>query len=596
MAEPGAARVVQVAVEVPDPQRVERDVRLRGELPGGFAPGLAVLAGDQQEAPGRDEVLDRAAVAVLVIDPGVRQGRTRAGGRLVHADVVGRRGCGAAVGHDGGGLVAVAVLDVELAELHRLRAHRAQHARAVPGVLGPAAPHPAQSLHVLLRGVVRGDPERRADFEVVDRVLQRALAVTLIGRPPLGLVGVEQLRRRVAAENHGQLPAQILRVVDRAGQAQPAGGRMAVRRVPEQEHAAGPERGGQHRLDRPALDLVDFPRRVRNAQRLAGVGLDLRVGLGPGIASRVVQVDNPLLRLGSPQLGAHRDHHHQDAGLRGEDPADQHVRIRRPLREVSGYVQGRGLRDHPEPFVRDTHQARDPPPAVGPDQVLGAHHVTAAGGVVADRGPYALVVLLQVGQLMAEADPPRRELFGPRLQQRLEADLRQVQLTPRARRPPALVRPGGAPALQPRQAAPVIGAGTGETRVESRRRHLPGWRAALRDRAGDAHIVEHLHGPLVQDMGLGQVRGLRARADQQMPDPLTRQQHGSGQARAAAAHDKNRNFLVNTRCVLHRSTPRCFLHRSASPPGNWSEHYNKEIGVSTPKLEVCWSPWQRPPK
>jgi hypothetical protein len=52
MAQPAAARVVQVAVEVADPQRVERDVRLRGEPPGGVAPGLAVLAGDQQEAPG----------------------------------------------------------------------------------------------------------------------------------------------------------------------------------------------------------------------------------------------------------------------------------------------------------------------------------------------------------------------------------------------------------------------------------------------------------------------------------------------------------------------------------------------------------------
>ncbi|HWN01331.1 MAG TPA: hypothetical protein VNO54_30130 [Streptosporangiaceae bacterium] len=41
-----------VAVEVADPQRVERDVRLRGELPGSFAPGPAVLVGDQQNRPG----------------------------------------------------------------------------------------------------------------------------------------------------------------------------------------------------------------------------------------------------------------------------------------------------------------------------------------------------------------------------------------------------------------------------------------------------------------------------------------------------------------------------------------------------------------
>ena len=70
--------------------------------------------------------------------------------------------------------------------------------------------------------------------------------------------------------------------MDRAGQSQPAGRRVAVRRVPDQEHPAGPEGGGHDRLDRPAGDLVDLPRQVRDAQRLAGVGFDLRVGLGPG--------------------------------------------------------------------------------------------------------------------------------------------------------------------------------------------------------------------------------------------------------------------------------------------------------------------------
>ena len=40
---------------------------------------------------------------------------------------------------------------------------------------------------------------------------------------------------------------------------------------------------------------MDRHRQVRDAQRLAGVGFDLRVGLGPGIIGRVVQVDHPLL-------------------------------------------------------------------------------------------------------------------------------------------------------------------------------------------------------------------------------------------------------------------------------------------------------------
>jgi hypothetical protein len=80
VAQPGAARVVAVAVEAADPHRVERDIRPRSEPPGRFAPGLALLAGDQQEPPRRDEVLDRAAAAVLVVDPAVRQRGTRAGG------------------------------------------------------------------------------------------------------------------------------------------------------------------------------------------------------------------------------------------------------------------------------------------------------------------------------------------------------------------------------------------------------------------------------------------------------------------------------------------------------------------------------------
>ncbi len=113
VAQPGAARVVQVAVEVADAQRVERDAGLRGELPGRLAPGLAVPAGDQQEPARRHEVLDRAAVAVLVLDPGVRQGSARTGGRFIYADLVGRHGSGAAVGNHGGGVVAVAIFGRE---------------------------------------------------------------------------------------------------------------------------------------------------------------------------------------------------------------------------------------------------------------------------------------------------------------------------------------------------------------------------------------------------------------------------------------------------------------------------------------------------
>jgi hypothetical protein len=41
MPQPSAARVIQVPVEVPDPHRVERDIRGCRQVPGRFAPRLA---------------------------------------------------------------------------------------------------------------------------------------------------------------------------------------------------------------------------------------------------------------------------------------------------------------------------------------------------------------------------------------------------------------------------------------------------------------------------------------------------------------------------------------------------------------------------
>ena len=212
--------------------------------PGGLAPRLAVLAGDQQEAPGRDEVLDRPAAAVLVVDPGVRQRRARARGRLVDADVVDRLAApGVPSGTTARRLVGVAVLDVELVELHRLRAASpAAPARGARRPRGRPLHMPAQLRPVLLRACARARRRARVDDrEVVDGVLQRALRVALVDRAPLGLVGVEQLGRRMAAEHRGELPAQVLRVVDRARQSPspPVGGwRCAA--SPTQEHAARP--------------------------------------------------------------------------------------------------------------------------------------------------------------------------------------------------------------------------------------------------------------------------------------------------------------------------------------------------------------------
>ena len=124
-----------------------------------------------------------------------------------------------------------------------------------------------------------------------------------------------------------------------------------MRRVPDQEHAPDPKRGRHHRFDGPARDLVDIERDITDAQRLARVGFDLRIGLGSRIVDRIVEVDHPFLGSGTPPLRPHRDHDHQHAGLGREDPADQDLRVLRQSRKVRRHVQGRRIRHHAEALV-----------------------------------------------------------------------------------------------------------------------------------------------------------------------------------------------------------------------------------------------------
>ena len=87
---PGQARVEQVAIDVTDAQRVDRQIVRSGEGRGGGSPILPLLAGDQQKAAGPDQVLHGPAVAGLVVEPCVRQRAARIRAWLVEADVVDR--------------------------------------------------------------------------------------------------------------------------------------------------------------------------------------------------------------------------------------------------------------------------------------------------------------------------------------------------------------------------------------------------------------------------------------------------------------------------------------------------------------------------
>ena len=237
--------------------------------------------------------------------------------------------------------------------------------------------------------------------------------------------------------------------MDRARQAEAAGRRVAVRGVADQEDAADAERGGHHGVDRPARDLVDRHRHVAQAERRAHVRLDLLVGLRPRIVDRVVEVDHPLLGVGPPALGPHRHHHDQRRRSGREDPADQHVGVARPAREVGADVQRRRLarrRRGPRTRRRSGRRTRRPPSA----PIRYSQRTEYSSPVPLSRTTRgdALVVLLEREQLVVEADAARRELLGARLQDRLEADLRQVVLAPGARRAPVLVVAARAPGLE----------------------------------------------------------------------------------------------------------------------------------------------------
>ena len=143
-------------------------------------------------------------------------------------------------------------------------------------------------------------------------------------------------------------------------------------------------------------------------------------------------------------------------------------------------MQRRGLGDHAEPLVarrRSAPATRRPPSA--PSRYSQRTSYSSPGAVVADRRPDAVVVLLEVDQLVVEADPARARAPRPAPSAAARGGSaggsagatgsRRASTRPRRRRPSSRAW----------QAAAVVGVGAGEAGVEGRRRHLLGRRAAL---------------------------------------------------------------------------------------------------------------------
>ena len=185
-----------------------------------------------------------------------------------------------------------------------------------------------------------------------------------------------------------------------------------------------------------------------------------------------------------------------------------------------------------------------------------------------DRGDDAAVDLLERDELVVEANTTWRQLLGVRLHQRFEADLGKVGRELRAGRHPVGIVAAGAPRLLGEQDAASVGV-AGEAGVERRASQLLRRRADCVDRVGDTAIVEHLHGPLAEDVGLGQHRGVGEGAHELVVDPHLGEQHRSGEASAAPAHDEHvRRQLVPVLALGHCVPPDfpypTFSHRVAA--------------------------------
>ncbi|MDF3305837.1 hypothetical protein P3H15_12485 [Rhodococcus sp. T2V] len=318
-----------------------------------------------------------------------------------------------------------------------------------------------------------------------------------------------------------------------------------MRGVSGDEDPSYPELVGDDALHHPRADLVDLDGVVGGEAEGGEHPLeDLLLAHGVGVVVRVLHVEDPLLRGGSPVVGSHRD---QDTGPRAaevgvDQPADEHVVVGGPLREVRGHVHRDELHDVARAVEGDPDLLADGAAAVGGDDVLRPHGVLAVGILVADGRGDAAVVLDQVEEFVVEAHVAGIELLGVVPEDRLQANLWQVAGAARAGRDVVGVGVAAAPHLQHAESLAVVLVLAGESGVPAGGAHVLGGRAALIDLGCHTGLGEDLHRALVEHVRLRKLRRGRQRAHQQRLDAEGGQGHRRGQSGASTADDQDGNF------------------------------------------------------
>jgi hypothetical protein len=437
------------------------------------------------------------------------------------------------VADDGGGPVAVVHLHAVRVELVVLELDR----------LAQLAPLLGRLRRVLLAGLhVRLHHVRVARVQQAQRVEDRTELLDALVRPQhdlladrraLVLVGVEQARRRLALQHEGELPGEVVRVLDRRVGAQAVARRVPVARVAHAVHPAAGVLGRVPLVVAPDRGRLDLDRDVVVADEVAR---DLDRGLvvddGRGLVDVVAPDDEPLV----PR--AHHAHEPQadatDVGARLQHPVQDARTVLHQMREV-------GL-EHDVHRARPVHDAlgRQPDvlrdlraPAVGADEVLRADRVLAARATVAHGRRHALVVL-HVGEVLGVEAHARAALGGVADEDRLHVGLRDVDVLGGAReRVLGLARGVRAPRVQARELL------AGQARAERRLAHQLVRHALLQHVRLDAGVAKDLHRALVGDVRAWRVRGPAVLRDDDVVDAQRAQEQPAGTAGRTAADDED---------------------------------------------------------
>ena len=513
----------------------------------------------------------------------MREPGPRPRGRVVvQLGVAGVGRLGRAVRHHRGRAVALAHLHAVRVELVVLELERlAQVGALLRGLRRVLRARGDVLAHEL--GVAGAeDTERGEDRSELLDALVRPQHDLPADRRALGVVAVEQARARRAAQHVGQLPGEVVGVLDRGVGAQPVARGVPVARVARAEHPPFPVPRGVH--------LVVAPQRRRPDRHVHGVvahelvhDLD-RLGL-VHLRRRLVDVvapdDQPLVPRPHHAHEAQPDAAHVRAGL--QHPVQDARPVRDQVREV-------GLEDDVH-RPRDVHLALEgqvdvrgdlAAAAVGADDVPGADDVLVPGDAVAHGDVDAVVVLHERDVLGVEAHaaPPRRRLPD---EDRLQVGLRDVQIGLGAGLQVVGLAGGmGEPGADPAQLV------AGQAGAEDGLAHLV-VRGALRVHVGcDAEVAEDLHRALVRDVRPGGVGRPAVLRDHGVFDAQGRQgERRTGSGRPAADHQHVGGQVrhdVFSRTMSNSTSAHGTVNSRPSGPGPGSRVANSTTRLSlTPK-------------